>query len=134
MLDERSVRIEADGNAIVGISVVAKIISPIIENHIHVIAVVPIARPGFRPRIDHTEPKAAVLEALLSANIHHVQTTEEEPVILAVILIETGIRDAVAVVTAALLPGPVLRLPIMCTIALERSLLLAHLIGAALLC
>ncbi len=54
--------------------------------------------------------------------------------ILAVVLIETGIRDAVTVVTAALLPGPVFRLPTVRTIALERSLLLAHLLGAALLC
>ncbi len=53
--------------------------------------------------------------------------------ILAIVGTEADIRYAVAVVTATLLPGAVLRLPVARTIALEGSLLLVSLCGAALL-
>ena len=54
--------------------------------------------------------------------------------LLAVVAAETVIWNAIAVVTAALLPGAVLRLPAMGTITLPSDLLLALLSRAALLC
>ena len=42
-LDERLVQVEADGNAIAGISSVIQIISVAVVVHVDVIAVVPIA-------------------------------------------------------------------------------------------
>ena len=70
----------------------------------------------------------------MPANISHRETVNAEPVILAIVSAETVIRDAVAVVTAALLPGAMLGLPTMGTITLPSDLLLAHLSRAALLC
>jgi hypothetical protein len=70
----------------------------------------------------------------MPANIPHGETVDAEPVILALVATETVLRNAVAVVTAALLPGAVLRLPAMCTFTLPSDLLLAYLSRAPLLC
>ena len=69
----------------------------------------------------------------MTANIHHGETVDAEPVLLAVVATETVIRNAVAVVPPALLPGAVLGLPAMCTIALPRDLLSALLGGSPFL-
>jgi len=69
----------------------------------------------------------------MTANIHHGETVDAEPVLLAVVATETVIGNAVAVVTAALLPGAVLRLPAMCTVPLPSGLL-ASLGRAPFLC
>jgi len=55
-------------------------------------------------------------------------------VILAIVATETVIRDAIAVVTATLLPGAVLRLPAVRTITLPSDLLLTYLSRTPLLC
>ena len=133
-LDECLVQVEADGNAIAGISAVVQIIPIIVVVHVNVIAVVPIVRPVFRPRINQTEPITAVLEAAMSADVHHRETVDAEPMFLSVVAAEAVIRDAVAAVTAALLPSVVLRLPAMGTIPLPSDLLYADLLGAASLC
>jgi hypothetical protein len=70
----------------------------------------------------------------MPANIPHGETVDAEPVILAIVATETVIRNAVAVVTTALLPGAVLRLPAMGTITLPSNLLLAYLSRAPSLC
>ena len=134
MLQKRLACVEADGNTIARESTVNHVVSVTIVDHVHVIAIVPIAGPGFRPRIDHAEPKTSVLETLLTANKHHREPAEKERVIFAVVRVETDIRYAVAVVTAALLPGAVLRLPVARAIALERSLFLMRLSRGPLLC
>jgi hypothetical protein len=64
------------------------------------------------------------MEAAMPANIPHGETVDAEPVILAIVAPETVLRNAVAVVTAALLPGAVLRLPAVGTITLPSNLLL----------
>jgi hypothetical protein len=133
-LNDHLVQIEADGDAIAGISTVVQIISITVVVHVDVIAVVPIAGPVFWPRVNQTEPIAAILETAVAANIHHGETVDAEPVILAIVGTETVIGNAVAVVTAALLPGAVLRLPAMCTITLPSDLLDVHLSRGASLC
>jgi hypothetical protein len=67
------------------------------------------------------------------ANIHHGESVDAEPVVLAIVTTETIIRDPVAVVTAALLPGVVLGLPTTRAITLPSGLLYAYLSGAPLL-
>jgi hypothetical protein len=74
------------------------------------------------------------MEAAMPANKHHGETVDAEPVILAVVAAETVIRNAVAAVTATLLPGAVLRLPAMGTIAPPSDLLSTYMLGAPLLC
>jgi hypothetical protein len=70
----------------------------------------------------------------MSADVHHRETVDAEPMFLSVVAAEAVIRDTVAVVTAALLPVAVFRLPAMCTIPLPSDLLYAYLLGAASLC
>src|ERR1700731_3185375 len=70
----------------------------------------------------------------MPANIPHGETVDTEPVILAIVATEAVIRNAVAVVTAALLPSAVLRLPAICTVPLPSDLLLVYLSRASLLC
>jgi len=70
----------------------------------------------------------------MPADVHHRETVDAEPVILAIVATEAVIWHAIAVVTAAFLPGAVLGLPAMGTITLPSDLLLALLSGAALLC
>ena len=70
----------------------------------------------------------------MPADEHHLETIEAEPMIRAVVATETVLRNAVTVVTAALLPRAVLGLPTMCTISLPRDLLFARMSWAPLLC
>ena len=59
------------------------------------------------PRIDQTEPKAVVLEPRKPANNHIGLVVDDEPVLRAKIAVVAFVRDAVAVVAAALLPRAV---------------------------
>jgi len=70
----------------------------------------------------------------MSADIPDGEAIDSEPMILAIVATEAVLRNPVAVVTAALLPGAVLRLPAMCTSTLPSDLLLTYLSGAATLC
>jgi len=70
----------------------------------------------------------------MPANIPHRKAVDAEPVILAIVATETVLRNAVAVVTPALLPSAVLGLPAMGTVPLPGYLLLPCLIRAPLLC
>ena len=133
-LDERLVYVEGDGDAILGIPTVIQVIAVPGVVYIHIVVVVPVVGPVFRPRVNQTEPKTAVAEAAMPANVHHGKTLEAEPVIMAVVAAETGLRNAVAAVTAALLPGAVLRLPATRTFMLPSSPLLAFLSRVAMLC
>ena len=70
----------------------------------------------------------------MPANVHNREAVDAKLVRLAIVTAEPVIRNAIAVVTAALLPGAVLRLPATCTITLPSDLLLARLSRAPLLC
>jgi len=70
----------------------------------------------------------------LPSNVHNREAVDAKLVRLAIVTAEPVIRNAIAVVTAALLPGAVLRLPATCAITLPSDLLLARLRRAPLLC
>ena len=59
----------------------------------------------------------------MAANNHHWEPIDAKPVILSVVTAETVIRDAVAFVSAALLPAAMFRLPAMSAITLPSDLL-----------
>ena len=70
----------------------------------------------------------------MSADIPYREIVDAEPVILAIVATETVVRNSVTVVTAALLPSAVLRLPATCTITSPCNLLLAYLCWTPPLC
>src|ERR1700687_325997 len=76
----------------------------------------------------------AVLEALTAANELSGETVDAEPMILTIVTTEAVIWDTIAVVTATLLPGAVLRLPATRAIVLPSNLLLVRLSWTSLLC
>lgn len=69
----------------------------------------------------------------MAANVSHGETVNAESVIPAIVVTKAVFGDAIAVVTAALLPGAVLRMPAICSIVLPRNLLPPCLSRAALL-
>jgi len=69
---------------------------------------VPVRSPEFRIRINDTEPIAAVLETRKPANLHKGEAVDAERVDRAVVAAEIDVRNAIAVVAAALLPSAVL--------------------------
>jgi len=68
------------------------------------------------------------------ANVPYGKSVDAESVILAVVASEAVIWNTVAGVAAALLPGAVLRLPVLRAVALPGSLLLVRLSWTPLLC
>lgn len=70
----------------------------------------------------------------MPADIPHRETVDAEAMILAIVAPETVIRNAVAMVTAALLPGAAFRLPVVSTINPPSGLLYSHLGRAPPLC
>src|ERR1051325_10628401 len=69
----------------------------------------------------------------MPTDVSHRQSVDAEPVILSVVASEAVVRNAVAVVTTALLPGAMLGLPAVSAITLPRDLLLTHVSWSALL-
>ena len=119
--DEPLVQGDADGNSNAGIPWVVQIISAIGIVNIHIIVFVPVVWPVFWPRVKDTEPKAAVLEARIPANNYQREAVDVEPVTLTKVATITVIRNTVAVVAAALLPGAVIGLPVICAVLLPYA-------------
>ena len=109
----RVVHVDADCNAILGIAAVVQIIPVSRVVNVHIIIFVPVVRPILRPRVNNAEPKAAVLEARISADHYHGVAVDAECVRRTKVATIMVVWDAVAVVAAALLPIAVLRLPVM---------------------
>ncbi len=103
----------ADCDADARIPLVVHVVPIIGVDDVNVVGFVPIVGPVSWPRINQTEPKAVVLEAGEAANNHIGLVVDDEPVVLAEVAIVTVVRDAVAVVAAALLPRAVVRLPVL---------------------
>jgi hypothetical protein len=120
-LDEPLVHVDGDCDSIPGIPAVVHVIAVLGVDDVYIIVVVPIVGPVFRPWVHETEPKAAVLEARIPAVQLHRVPVNAEPVIRTKAHAITVIRNAVAVVTATLLPVAVLGLPV------TRAMLLPHL-------
>ena len=126
-LDKRLVQVDLDGDAITGIPAVVQVIAVVRVDDINVIVVVPVVGPIFRPRINETEPKAAVLEARVATNQHHGVAVDAEEVIGTKVTAIAVVWNAVAVITAALPPVAVLRLPVVCAMLLPGAALFAFL-------
>src|SRR6185369_5503977 len=95
---------DADRNPNGRVPTVVQVIAVVDVSDINVVGVVPVIRPIFWPRINKTEPIAAVLEAGISAHNLERPSVNSEPMIRPKVSTEPVIRDAVAVVTTTLLP------------------------------
>ena len=95
-----------------GIVAVVQVIPAVVVRYVNIVGFVPVIPPVFRIRINGAEPIAAVLKARIPANVPEGKAVDAERVVLAIVAIEIGVRNAVAVVAAALLPIAVLGVPI----------------------
>jgi hypothetical protein len=101
---------------------VVHVISVIDVVDIDVIGPVPNRRPGFRTRINHTEPEASELEAWGTLDYHDWDVVDAKPVSTAKMRTEAIVWNAVPAVAAAFVPAMMLMLPISCTLALPDVL------------
>jgi len=130
---KRRLEIDANRNAIPRVTTVVQVVAVVGVDDIHIIVVVPIVRPVFRPRVNHIEPKAVVLETRIPANYLQAIAGDAEPVIRTKVATVTVLRNAVAIVAAALVPIAVLGLPVMRAMLLPNGPLFAWLSIASLL-
>jgi hypothetical protein len=91
---------------------------------------IPVVLPIFWIRINRTVPITAVLEARIPANLYEWEAVDAEPVIPATVDAVIIVGNAVAVIASALLPGAVLRLPIVGAVLVPGTTLLALLLIA----
>ena len=96
-----------------GIPAVVQVVAVVDVVDVDVVVVVPVIPPGFRPRIDRADPIALVLEARVSAYNQEGKAVDAESVARAKVSAIAVVRNAVAVVAAALLPGAVIGLPVL---------------------
>jgi hypothetical protein len=124
-LNARLVQVNVDGDAIARIPAVVQVISVARVVDVHIIVVIPIVGPVFRPWIGEAEPIATVLKAGISADDHHRVAVNAERVIRTKVTAIAVFGNAIAVVAPALLPITVLRLPVTRATLLPGSLLFA---------
>ena len=110
---------------------VVQVIAVVDVGHIDVIVVVPIVAPVFRPGVNFAEPITLILEARESANHQEGEAGDAKAVILAKVSTESVLRNAIAMVSATLLPGAVVGLPMLRTVLVPRRVLDALLFGGA---
>jgi hypothetical protein len=101
---------------------VVHVISVIDVVNVDVIGPVPNRRPGFRARINHTEPEAPDLETRRPFDHDDWDLVDAKPVPTAKMRTKAIFRDAVSMVAAAFVPGMMLALPIVRTLALPDVL------------
>jgi len=88
-----------------------KIVAVVGVVEVHVIVFIPQRRPVLRPGIDESHPITVVLEARESADKNHREVIDAEEVVAPKIAMETGVRNAIAVITTALRPRVVFVIP-----------------------
>jgi len=78
---------------------------------IHIVGLVPVIPPAFRPRIDNRDPVSVILEARLSSDEDQGKTVDAEEVVVPEEEPEADVGDPVAVIAAALVPALMFILP-----------------------
>jgi hypothetical protein len=96
---------------------VAEVVAVIHVIDVNVVGLIPIGRPGFRPRINNREPEAAVLKARASIDDDHGSAVNAEIVSTAKMLAEPIGRNAIAHIASAVVPRTVIVFPMLSALA-----------------
>jgi hypothetical protein len=90
--------------------------------HIDIVGSVPNGRPSFWARINHSKPEASELETWGTFDHHDWYVVDAKPVSPAKMSAEAIVGNSVSVIAAAFVPGAMLSLPIVRTLALPDVL------------
>src|SRR5882724_4227632 len=107
-------------NADAGMVAVVHVIPVVHVIHINVVSLVPRPFPVFRPRINHTEPEAAVLEPRVSAYDQDWGAAHAKPVSTAKMRAEAIVWNAVASVSSTFAPAAMFMFPMLGAMALPN--------------
>src|ERR1700687_3939514 len=114
---------DADRNSNVGISAVVHVIAVVRIGDINVVVVIPVIPPEFRPWVHETDPVTLILEARVPTYNHEGQAVDAESMVLTKISSVAIVRNAVAVISAPLLPVAMIGIPVLGAVLLPRALL-----------
>ena len=109
----QSLQGNVDRNPRAGISAVVKIVAIVDVIYVHVVIVVPVISPIFRPRIDGADPVSLVLKAWVSPHNPEGKSIDAESVAGPKVSAVAIVRDTVSVIATTLLPGAMIRLPVL---------------------
>ena len=101
---------------------VEQIVAVIDVVDIDIVGAIPGWRPCLRAGINHTEPEAPELKTGATFDHYDGNVVNAKPVSAAKMSAEAIFRNAVSVITAALVPGAMLTAPIVCPFALPDVL------------
>lgn len=113
----------ADGYAGSRIPAIEQVVPIVHIVDINVVSVIPVISPVFRPGVDRAKPIAVVLETGVSSHDHEREDADFESMVRPKTSAETVIRYEIPVISAALPPGSVVRLPVACAMLLPGALL-----------
>ena len=111
------------GERNIWIECVDEVVAVVQVRHIYRIGIKPVGRPVVWPWIDHLYPIVSVLESGVPTDEGHWIFIDTEDVRRTKVCLVALLRDAIAAISATLLPGVMLRLPIVHAVALPVSLL-----------
>jgi hypothetical protein len=119
---------DANGNpGSAKIPAVVQVIPAIVVLDVDIVGLVPVRSPVLWIRINETEPIPTVLETRIPAYLHKGKAVDPEVVTPTVVVLVVGVRNAVAVIAAALLPGAMFVVPALGTTLLPAAPLFAFL-------
>lgn len=110
---KRSSERDAYSNANSGMAPVVHVIAIVDVFDTDVVGLVPVGCPIFRPRVNHREPVASVVESGVIVDHNDGDAVDAKPASTAEVLVETVFWNALPVVAAALPPVVMFALPIM---------------------
>jgi hypothetical protein len=106
-----------------GISAVVHVVAIVNVGYIHVVIVIPVIAPVFRPRINRCDPIAPVLEAWIASIHHERQAVDAKSVFWSEVSAEPVVGNAVSVIATALVPVAMVGIPALRAMPLPCALL-----------
>jgi hypothetical protein len=104
---------DIDRNSLTGITAVVQVVAVVHIVDVDVVVVVPVIPPVRRPWINRTDPITFVLEAWIPTHYQERKALDAEPMIRPEVSPVAVVRNAIAAVATALLPGAMIGLPVL---------------------